>query len=230
MKRYLEAPLSGGSVLRSKPTPHLATTRYFRGAIKIIHSQPNAGAELSGRAVLWVGLEVLAVIFNLLFTFFYLRSNPWCYAFGIAGPLLFLLLCYRKQLYAEQLLQVVYVALAIYGLLALTPDWNKAGWAITTHLWLLLGGTLGTAASGLILKRFTRAKLPLLDSATTVFAIIATWVMMNYVHENWLYFIGVNTMSIFLYARRGMWIGATMFFIYLIMAIDGYFRLQWFYS
>lgn len=172
--------------------------------------------------------EVIAVVFNLLFTFLYLHSNPWCYFFGIAGPLLFLWLCYSKKLYAEMVLQIVYTLLAVYGLLSLSANWQREEWTPTTHLLLIGSGVAAIILGGRGLKRYTDAKLPFLDSTTTVFGIIGTWVMMNYVHANWLYFIGVNALSIVLYARRGMWVGAGMFVIYLLMAIDGYFRLSWF--
>jgi nicotinamide mononucleotide transporter len=53
--------------------------------------------------------------------------------------------------------------------------------------------------------------------------------MMNYVHENWLYFIVINAVSLVIYPIRGMWLASFMFLIYLLMSIDGYFEsIQWF--
>ena len=50
-------------------------------------------------------------------------------------------------------------------------------------------GTIAVAGVGLYLKRKTDAKTPYLDAFTTVFSLIATWLMIHYVHENWLYLI-----------------------------------------
>jgi nicotinamide mononucleotide transporter len=178
--------------------------------------------------ILLTATEAAAVVFNLLFTFLYLRQNPWCYLFGITGPLLFVLLCFRKKLYAETLLQLVYIALAIVGWLNLEGGWTSEVWSFRHHLSLIAGGILATLLSGYLLRRLTDARLPYADSATTVFGIIGTWAMVHYVHENWLYFIAVNAVSVILYAARGMRIAALMFVLYLAMAIDGYFRLSLF--
>lgn len=174
-------------------------------------------------------IEVLAVVLNLLFTFFYLRFNPVCYLFGIAGPIAFIYLCAVKKLYAEIVLQIVYIGLALYGWLTLGQSWPSDSWNANTHLLFIGGGVAATFISGNVLKKYTNAQLPFLDSTTTVFGIIAAWAMVNYVHENWLYFIAINMLSIILYSKRKMYLGSAMFTLYLVMAIDGYFQLHWFY-
>ena len=49
-------------------------------------------------------IEALAVVFNLLFTLFYIQNNRWCFFFGIIGPLLLAFLCKSKKLYADAVL------------------------------------------------------------------------------------------------------------------------------
>lgn len=170
-------------------------------------------------------LEVAAVVFNLLYTLYYLRGDVWCYFFGIIGPILFVLLCYRKKLYAEPLLQVFYIGFAIYGWLTWGGEWRQEHWPFMQHLPYMLSGVLLSALAGHYLKKNTDAKLPYIDSFITVFGIIGMWVMVNYVHENWLYFILINGLSIYVYLRRRMYLGTAMFVLYFIMACDGYFKL-----
>ncbi len=174
-------------------------------------------------------IEFFAVIFNLLFTFLYLKGNASCYVFGVLGPLMFIYLCYSKKLYAETFLQVFYIAMAIYGYFNLGAEWRVEHWPIQKHIPYIIGGFLTTLAIAFYLKKKTDASLPLPDTFTTVFAVIGTWLMMNYVHENWLYFIAINVVSLFIYPMRGMWLSSLMFAIYLLMAIDGYFEnIHWF--
>lgn len=173
-------------------------------------------------------LEVFAVVFNLLYTFLYLNSNVWCYLFGIIGPLLFVLLCYRKKLYAEPVLQLFYVGFAIYGWLNWGGEWRTEHWSLVKHFPYIIGGLFITAIAGYYLRNKTDAKFPYLDSFVTVFGIVGTWIMVNYVHENWLYFILINALSIFIYYRRKMFLGTLMFVLYFIMACDGYFVLGFF--
>jgi nicotinamide mononucleotide transporter len=177
--------------------------------------------------IFWI--EFFAVIFNLLFTFLYLKGNVWCYVFGVLGPFMFIYLCYSKKLYSETFLQVFYVAMAICGFFNLGNEWHIDHWPIQKHIPYLISGVLITILVAFYLKKKTDAKLPLADTFTTVFAIIGTWLMMNYVHENWLYFIVINAVSLVIYPLRGMWLASFMFLIYLLMSIDGYFEsIQWF--
>jgi nicotinamide mononucleotide transporter len=175
-------------------------------------------------------LEIFAVIFNLLFTILYLNSSQWCYLFGVLGPAFFVILCYRKSLFAEVLLQGFYIILAIYGFLNWGGEWRKLHWTFAQNLPYIIAGVILVLLSGLFLSKYTKAKLVYIDSFTTVYGIIGTWLMVNYVHENWLYFIAINLVSIYMYASRSMWLASAMYLFYLLMAIDGFFELGIFYS
>lgn len=119
--------------------------------------------------------------------------------------------------------------MAVYGYLNTEGDWHTQSWPVEAHLpWLAAGFGL-TALTGGALHRFSDAKTPFLDAFTTVFSLIATWLMVNYVVENWLYWIVIDTVAIFLYAFRQLYLSALLFVLYLLMAIDGYFEsIVWF--
>jgi nicotinamide mononucleotide transporter len=175
-------------------------------------------------------IEIAAVFASLAYTYLYLNESVWCFLFGILSPVLFLSLAWSKKIYADAALQFFYIGITIYGYFQLDGVWTKNHWVISTHLGFVIAGLMVALISGFLLKRQTDAALPYLDSFTTVFAIIATWMMMNFVHENWLYFIVVNIASILLFSMRKLYIGAIMFVIYLLMSIDGYFELHIFGS
>lgn len=175
-------------------------------------------------------LEIAAVVLNLLYTILYLNGNSWCYLFGILGPCALIILCWRNKLYAEPLLQLFYIAFAIYGWLHVADSWTIIHWPLIKHIPFIFVGCGIAVIAGYILKKRTDAKLPYLDSVVTVFGIIGTWIMVNYIHENWLYFIAINAVSIYIYTKRKLYFGALMFLIYFMMAIDGYFELKIFYS
>lgn len=91
------------------------------------------------------------------------------------------------------------------------------------HSLLIITGLLITLLCGYLLKKYSTAQLPYIDSFTTVFAIVATALMMIPVHEAWLYFIAINSVSIFMYVQRKLYLGAIMFAVYLLLSIKGYF-------
>lgn len=168
-------------------------------------------------------LEVLAVISSFLYTFLYIQGAAWCWLFAFVGATLFAFLCYRKRLLAESVLQVFYVGMAAYGYLNMDSEWIMTTWNLPTHLGLLGLGTIGMALSLFGLKKFSDAKMPLEDSFTTVFSLVATWIMVNYVHENYLYWIVIDAVSVHLYWKRELYFGSFLFLAYTIMATAGYF-------
>ena len=66
--------------------------------------------------------------------------------------------------------------------------------------------------------------MPLLDSFTTVFSIIATIMLIKKILENWLYFIVIDIASIYLYFTRDLNQTAILFAVYTLIAIYGYFN------
>lgn len=172
-------------------------------------------------------LEMGAVVLSLGYTFLYLKANVWCFLLGFLGAAIFLYLCFRKKIYADAALQIFYMAMAIYGWATMGATWEVAHKSSEYHVVLILISAILSVAFGYFLKKKTDAQRPYLDSAIAVYAVAATWLMVNFVPENWLYFIIINAASIVLYSLRGLYFGALMFVVYLLMSIDGYFELGW---
>ena len=82
---------------------------------------------------------------------------------------------------------------------------------------------LATVISGYILTVTTDARLPYVDSFTTWASILTTVMVARKVLENWLYWIVINSVSIFLYLDRELYQTAAMFVLYLVLATIGYF-------
>lgn len=175
-------------------------------------------------------LEIAAVCFSIAFTLLYLRNViPQCYVAALLGSVLFTLLCWRKRIFAESALHVFYAGMAVYGFFATEADWQVSSRPLSDHLAWLFAGALGTLCVGYLLSRNPLARTPYLDAFTSVFSLIATWLMISYVHENWLYWMVIDSAAIALYAKRGLYLSAALFVLYLAMALDGYFvQIHWF--
>lgn len=177
------------------------------------------------RLVSWKLLEAFSVLSQLLYTWLYLQENQYCWYFAIPGSVGFAVLCFRAKIFAESLLHVFYIGMAIYGLMSVNENgWYNKPFGLDLHLLILLFSGLVTFGLGRFLSRSLSSSMPFLDSFTTVFSIAGTWLMVNYIHENWLYWIVIDAASIYLYARRGMPLAAGMFFLYFIMALVGYIQ------
>ena len=175
-------------------------------------------------------LEIAAVIFGIIYVVLAAKNHISCWIYGIIGSLLsiYLFVVYA-QLYAEAILYVFYVFAGIYGWIT----WKKAAHQneVTTHKiskHLLIIG-IGTACSLLLYYSinnfFPTAQRPLTDSFTTVFSFIATYLTAKKWIENWLYWIVIDAVTVYLYFSRDLSIYALLMLAYSVIAIFGY--LEW---
>lgn len=172
------------------------------------------------------GIEALAVMLSLAYTWGYLKGwTPWCFLPAGLGAAMLTWLCWRRDILAEAALQGFYVAFAAYGawLSAQPQDWTPQTAPLSWYLIATAIAAVATLALAGGLKRHTRSAMPLTDAFTTVFSLLATWLMVHNHHANWAYWIAIDAVAIFLYAKRGLPIGAALYAIYLVMALMGWF-------
>lgn len=175
-------------------------------------------------------LEIIAVAFNVGYIILATRGNVWCWPLGIMGSLLSIWLFINGKIYAEAFLFVYYVIMGFYG----WKQWSKqrsenddleiVEWNLQKHILLIAGGYIVTGALYFALNNYTDAEMPLLDSFTTVFSFIATWLTAKRYIENWVYWIGINALTVYLYSSRDFQIYAILSVVYTIMAIYGVYN------
>jgi len=174
----------------------------------------------------WSIIESIAVISSITYVILAAKQNIWCWVFAAISVLLYIYICFNARLFAETGLQVFYLIMAAYGYYS----WKKPlkplsvkQWETSTHLLIILCGGVLAFMLGFYFTTYTNAKIPIADSFTTVFAIIATYMVTQKILENWLYWIIIDTVSIYLYSQRDLQLTSLLFAIYTFIAIIGYF-------
>lgn len=172
-------------------------------------------------------LELTAVVLALAYVVLAIRENRLCWAAALVSSGLYTLIFWRAALLMESALQVFYAVMAVYGWL----HWGSGStattlairrWSTQQHLLALGAILLISTASGTLLHYYTRAALPWLDSLTTVAALVATWMVTQKVLENWLYWIVIDAVSIYLYLSRDLHLTAGLFLGYTLLAWAGW--------
>ena len=177
-------------------------------------------------------LEPLSVLLAIAYLLLAARQNLWCWACALGSSLLYVLIFYRVSLLMEAVLNIFYAVMAVVG----WWQWRKAGSdgkaALQIHClpWqqhlLLLGGMLLLAfANGWIMERYSTAVWPYVDSFTTWASIFTTIMVIRKVLENWLYWILIDSISLYLYIDRGLYLTALLFAGYLVICVFGF--LHW---
>ena len=177
------------------------------------------------------GIELAAVILGIAYLLLAMRESLWCWYAALVSTSLFLYLFWQVDLLMESALQVYYIGMAIYG----WWHWQHGGtanakleisrWPLRTHLAAIGLTILATIISGALLARYTDAALPYLDSFTTWGSLVTTWMVTQKILENWLYWLVIDSVSIYLYLDRELYLTAALFAVYIIIVIFGY--RQW---
>ena len=170
-------------------------------------------------------IESIAVLFSILYIILAVKENIWCWGAALISVSLYIYICFSAQLYPETGLQVFYFIMAIIGYYM----WNKENkeeikeWSEIKHLLIILSGAILTFFMGFYFSTYTNSQMPIIDSFTTVFSIIATYMVIKKVLGNWLYWIVIDAVSIYLYFNRNLHLTSLLFICYTIIAIFGYF-------
>ncbi len=176
--------------------------------------------------------ELIAVIAALFYVVLAAKENSWCWPAALISTIIYTVIFYDVYLWMDSLLQLYYIAMAIYGWYCWRQSSTKVNASQKIQSWpLLLHGkmiVLLLAISlilGWVMANYTPTDFPYLDSATTVFAVFATYLVAKKVLENWLYWIVIDAVSIYLYIEKELTPTAVLFVLYVIIAIYGY--MQW---
>ncbi len=156
------------------------------------------------------------------------RIEAWYCAF--LSTALYTAIFWQVSLVMESALNIYYMGMAVYG----WWQWRHGGdndqgvvvhsWPWQQHLlWLLLIIAI-TTISGWWLASNTDAAHPYVDSFTTWAAVFTTYLVAQKILENWLYWIVINTISVWLYLDRGLYPTSILFVWYVGMSVVGYYR------
>lgn len=172
-------------------------------------------------------LEFLAVVFAVLYLVLAVKQNIKCWIAWIISSCLYLLVMYEVNLYMEASLQVFYIIMGFYG----WSQWSKSQtkeklivktWNLYNHSAAIFLIFLLSFGSGLLLKQYTSAALPFLDALTSWGAIITTYMVAKKLLENWIYWFAIDSISVYLFLSRELYLTAFLFLIYLFIIVFGY--------
>lgn len=183
---------------------------------------------LTGNLLQTTRIEALAVLFSIAYVILAAYQNNWCWPAAIISVSLYIYICFTAKLYSETGLQVFYLAMAFYG----WWQWTKKSTenkkiSITTldfknHVLIILPGIGITLPFYLITKNYTDAALPFSDALVTAFSLIATFMVTKKILENWIYWIVIDSIAIYIYMNRGLQLTAILYLIYVIIAVVGF--------
>ena len=169
----------------------------------------------------------MAAIAGAISVYLSARENIWSWPTAIVNVGLYVVVFRRTGLYSEMGLQVVYLALSIYG----WYEWLYGGKDRSTlrvsrassREWLIAIPV--AALFWLGLARYTATlpgvALPYLDSGLTTLSLVAQWMMTRKILENWVLWIVADIVYVPMYVYKGLAVTAALYAVFLALAALG---------
>ena len=181
---------------------------------------------------LWEGLkatgpwEWIANITGVIYVVLVMRHRRSGWIFGAISCLILAVLFWNVQLPMQAVLQLSYVAAAAYGWL----KWGQAGsarpilvWNWRGHLAMLVACVLASLLLARVLA--DESAFPFMDSLVFCLGMVATWLLARVYLENWVYWIVVDAVSVYLSWRQGLFAVVLLSILYLGIATAGF--VEW---
>ncbi|MCH1436945.1 MAG: nicotinamide riboside transporter PnuC [Flavobacteriales bacterium] len=182
--------------------------------------------------LLWEGIkatsiiEWLAVLSSLTYVVLAAKRMLICWWFAFIGSSLFVYLCYVGHLYIESILQLFYVVMAVVGWfswkLSKADDVEIKTWSFKNHVLNIVVSGFVALLLGFIFDHYTLQANPYVDAFTTCYSLSATFMVTRKIMGNWIYWIVIDLVSIYLYTQQDYYLTAVQYGIFTLLAIYGF--------
>jgi nicotinamide mononucleotide transporter len=184
---------------------------------------------LWGSPVTWT--EVVAFVLAVWMVVCNWRVNPLAWPLAMVSSALYALLFADYKLYGEASLQLVFIAVAVWGWWQWLRGTGDDGRALRVrhldrrHLLAVVAFVLvAWPLLALFLDHATDSDVPWFDALPTVGSLAGQWLLGRKYVENWPAWIGVNIVSVGLFAWKGLWLTVVLYALFIVMAAVGWSR------
>lgn len=172
-------------------------------------------------------VEIGGVLLGYAYVLLIYRGNRLGWVAGGISSIAYVYLAARSHLPMQSTLNAYYVVMSVYGWLHWTnnareDDLPIARWPLHRHAVAVAAILLVSALLARVLQRETQAAWPFLDSVTTCTSLFATWLLSRLKLENWLYWMGADSVASFMFGAQGHAFSALMYGSYIVIAVFGY--------
>jgi nicotinamide mononucleotide transporter len=178
-------------------------------------------------------VELVAVVMTLVGIALTIKEKISCWPVAIVGILAYFIVFVRARLYADAVLQPIYVVQNIYGWwywahggqrgqgqapIVVLSWWSRIAW--------LAGIVIVSLIVGAGLARWTNAAAPYADAALSTTSLVANWLLARKALENWWLWIAVNVGYVILFWKKHLLLSAGLYVVLLALAAAGLIEWQ----
>jgi nicotinamide mononucleotide transporter len=171
--------------------------------------------------------EILGFVTGALTVLLAVRESAWTWPVGIVNNVFFLILFWKTKLYADAVLQIVYIVISIFG----WWNWLRGGAGhselpisrTSVRSAILLAGitAAATVLLTLALRRFTDSVVPFWDGVTTALSLTAQYMLSRKLLENWWVWMTADVIYVALYCYKSLYLTGALYLLFFGMCVVG---------
>ena len=182
-----------------------------------------------------LALEIIGFTIGIVYLWWEYNADTKVWLASMVMPLISMWLYFSKGLYADFAINIYYFLIAIYGLITWTRGRGKSARKDDGHKTLPITHTplwgwcvVGVASAILwwgiwwMLVTFTDSTVPVADAFTTALSITGMWMMARKFAEQWLIWVVVDIVCVWLYIYKGLVFYPVLYAVYTVIAVFGY--------
>jgi nicotinamide mononucleotide transporter len=172
-------------------------------------------------------IELIAALLGLLMVFFTIAEQHWGWLFAILSSALYFLIFWNSRLYGDALLQMLFIALAVWGWwlwLQGAKEMPLRVTQLTSHqrLATLLAGLVLWGLTGSLLLNYTDTDVPWWDAFPTAFSLVGQYLLARKRVENWWAWLVVNVVATGLFAWKALWLTTVLYIVFALLSVVGW--------
>lgn len=174
-------------------------------------------------------IEIAGFVLSLAMVVCSIKELHWSWPLAIISSILYFFVFKDSLLYGEAGLQIVFAALALWGWGQWLRKGNDAQPSLVIQRLSARGWWLVVTASAvlwpalaLLLQHFTDSDVAWWDALPTALSLVGQALLGRKYIENWLVWLVVNTISVGLFAYKGLWLTCVLYLLFALMSVWGW--------
>jgi len=170
--------------------------------------------------------EIIATLFGIAYVILAAKESLWTWFFAFFGTLIYTIIFWEGALVSSSILNFYYMVMAIYGFILWRGGTESkpleiSRYSISKNITIILVGLVISLILGYLSDTYLRANFAYIDAFVMTFSVIATWMLANKILENWLYWMVVDSVGVFLYLKSGYYATVVLFILYVLLSFYG---------
>jgi nicotinamide mononucleotide transporter len=178
-------------------------------------------------------IEILTSIIGILYVIFMIQEKYYAYIFSFIGAILLSVVYLNSKIYLQAILNLLYLFISIVGYFSWysrkksNNSYKISSLGFKKNFYLILLFIFISIFSKFILSKYLNYKnseVGYLDSFLFIFSLFATYLQYKKIFENWLYWIIINSIYIYLCFNNQLYYIMFLAIIYVILSFRGYIK------